>query len=303
MDPFDGMDLFARVVEAGSFTRAAETLGVGKSSVSERIAGLERRLGVRLLDRTTRRLTPTEAGRLFYERARQAREAAEAAHSEIQALQSEPAGLLRVGAVELLTRLHLVPALSAFLADNPLMRIEFVESVAAQNLVEEGLDLAIRITAAPSPSTVVRRIGTSRVVIVASRDYVDRNGAPIHPSEISRHRTIGFAPLIWGREWTFQTPEGEVKTPVSPVMLTNSAEAMRAAALAGLGFTAIPYWAVSDLLREGALVEALADYATPQSGIYAVYPSNRMIAPKVKRYADHVAKTLRAAGLGAAESV
>src|SRR5262249_32286789 len=139
MDPFDGMDLFARVVEAGSFTAAAQSLGLGKSSVSERGAALEARVGVRLLDRTTRRLTPPEARRVYSERAREAGGAAEGALNEIEAMREEPAGLLRVGVTELLTRLHLVPALPAFLAAHPRLRVEFVEKVEAQDLVKEGL--------------------------------------------------------------------------------------------------------------------------------------------------------------------
>ena len=299
MDPFDGMDLFARVVEAGSFTAAAKSLGLGKSSVSERVAALEARLGVRLIDRTTRRLTPTEAGRIYYDRARQARDAAETALNEIEALREEPAGLLRVGVTELLTRLHLVPALPSFLAAHPRLRVEFVEKVEAQDLVKEGLDMVIRVTADPSPATVVRRIGISHVVIVAAPDYLARHGAPRHPNDIARHRTIGFAPLIWGREWHFTGESGPIRVPVTPVMLTNTAESIRAAALAGLGLTAIPYWGVCDLLKSGALVRVLQDFATPQTDLYAVYPSNRLIAPKVRQYAEHVVAALKAAAIPA----
>lgn len=300
MDPLDGMDLFARVVEAGSFTGAAKSLGVGKSSVSERVAALEARLGVRLLDRTTRRLTPTEAGRIYYERAREARSQAEAALNEIEALREEPAGLLRVGVTELLTRLHLVPALPAFLSAHPRLRIEFVEKVEAQDLVKEGLDMVIRVTADPSPTTVVKRIGISHVVIVAAPDYLARHGLPRHPGDIARHRTIGFSPLIWGREWNFTDEGAPIGIPVTPVMLTNMAESVRAAALAGLGIAAIPYWGVCDLLKSGELVRVLQNFATPQSGLYAVYPSNRLIAPKVRQYAQHIATALKDAAIAAA---
>lgn len=300
MDPLDGMDLFARVVEAGSFTGAAKSLGVGKSSVSERVAALEARLGVRLLDRTTRRLTPTEAGRIYYERAREARSQAEAALNEIEALREEPAGLLRVGVTELLTRLHLVPALPAFLSAHPRLRIEFVEKVEAQDLVKEGLDMVIRVTADPSPTTVVKRIGISHVVIVAAPEYLARHGLPRHPGDIARHRTIGFSPLIWGREWNFTDEGAPIGIPVTPVMLTNMAESVRAAALAGLGIAAIPYWGVCDLLKSGELVRVLQNFATPQSGLYAVYPSNRLIAPKVRQYAQHIATALKDAAIAAA---
>lgn len=299
MDPFDGMDLFARVVEAGSFTAAGKALGLGKSSISEKVAALEARLGVRLLDRTTRRLAPTEAGHIYYARACEARARAEAALDEIEALREEPAGLLRVGVGELLTRLYLVPALPSFLATHPRLRIELVENVAVQDLVKEGLDMVIRVTAEPSPATVVRRIGVSHVVIVASPDYVARHGAPAHPRDIIRHQTIGFAPLTWGREWRFTGESGAIGVPVKPLVLTNTAESLRAAAVAGLGLAAIPYWGVCDLLKSGELVRVLADFATPQRGLYAVYPSNRLIAPKVRQYAEHVVAALKRAAIPA----
>jgi DNA-binding transcriptional LysR family regulator len=298
MDPFDGLDVFARVVEAESFTRAAAALGVSKSRVSERVAALERRLGARLLDRTTRKLKPTEAGRVFYARAREARAAAEAALAEVQALQTEPAGLLRIAALEVFTGLHLVPAVPSFLAANPLMRIEFVESAAVQDLVAEGLDLAIRVAAEPGPTTVVRRIGTSEPIVVASPAYLAAHGAPAHPAEIARHRTVGFAPLFWGREWRFTGPEGPLTIPVTPALVTSSTETLRAGALAGVGLTVIPRWAVTDVLETGALVRVLEDFPTPTSGLYAVYPSNRLIAPKVRRYVEHVVERMKGAGIG-----
>lgn len=295
-DPFDGMDLFVRVVEAGNFTKAAAAAGLAKSSVSERIAALERRLGVRLLERSTRRLRPTEAGSAFYARAREARAAASAAHAEIEALSEEPAGLLRVGAVELFTRLHLIPALGEFLERNPRMRIEFVESVELQDLIAKGLDVAIRIAAEPAPNTVARRIGNSEPVIVASPAYIAERGAPAHPSEIVRHRTIGFAPLHWGHEWRFVAPEGPLAVPVTPVLLTSSTETLRAGALAGVGLAAIPRWAVSDKLASGELGRVLEGFETAVRGIYAIYPSNRFIAPKVRQYVDHVVGRLRLIG-------
>jgi DNA-binding transcriptional LysR family regulator len=293
MDSFDGMDVFARVVEAGGFTAAAKSLNLSKSVVSERVRALEARLGVRLLDRSTRRLTPTEAGRLYYQRCRQALDAAEAGAAEVQALQSEPSGLLRVAVGELFARLYLAPYLTPFLDANPLLRIEFVEAVTTQNLIEAGLDLAFRIAASPQPNLIVRRLADSKVVIVCSPDYLARFGAPQHPEEITRHRCIGFSPLFWGTEWRFKGPDGPLSVPVQPVVLANSTESLRAAALAGVGLTTLPTWGVADLLADGRLVRVLGEWTTPEAGIYAIYPSNRLLAPKVKLYVDHVARTLK----------
>jgi DNA-binding transcriptional LysR family regulator len=295
MDLFDGMDVFAHVVELGSFTAAADRLEVSKSRISARVRELETRLGVRLLDRTTRRLTPTEAGRIFYRRCREARETAHAAEAEVQALQTEPLGLLRVASPELFTRLLLVPALPAFFASNPRIRVEFVEAVAVQDLVKAGLDLAIRIEPKPQPNLIARRIGSSQVQIFASPAYLAAHEAPKHPRDVAHHATVGFSPLFWAREWRFSREGERAVIPVEHVLLTNSTESVRAAAFAGIGLVQLPGWAAADAVRAGTLVRVLEDWDTPATGIFAVYPSNRLVPPKVKRFVDAMAKACREA--------
>lgn len=295
--PFDGMMVFARVVEAGGFSRAAEELGVTKSSVSEAVRRLEARLGVRLLDRTTRRLAATDAGRAFYARCRAALAEAEAGRAEAQALHSEPIGPLRVAAPEAFARLHMAPAMAALLASHPGLRLELVEGAQAVDLIEAGFDLAIRITPQPAENLVVRRLGTSRVLVVASPGYLAAHPAPSSPQEVVAHRTIAYSPLFWSREWRFERQGERADVPVQPTLLSNSAETLRAAALAGLGLAAVPRWLVADDLADGRLVPCLADWTAPESGIYAVYPSNRLMAAKVKLFVDHVARHLRAKGL------
>jgi DNA-binding transcriptional LysR family regulator len=301
MRAFDGMEVFAAVVEAGNFTAAGRALGVSKSSLSERVAALEARLGVRLLERTTRRLRPTEAGRLFYERCKRALGEAEAAVAEAQALMAEPAGRLRVASPELFTRLHLVPEAVSFLARNPRLEIEFVESTEVADLIKENLDLAIRIMAAPSPTHIVRRLATAPVVIAAAPAYLSERKAPAHPEEIAQHRCVGFTPLHWAREWRFEgqgkNSGGRVSIPVEPYLLTNSTESLRAAAIAGAGLVAAPLWALADAIQSGALRRVLEDWRTPEAGIFAVYPSNRLLTPKVRLFVDHVARALRGKGL------
>jgi DNA-binding transcriptional LysR family regulator len=294
MSLFDGIEIFIQVVESGSFTAAGEALGMAKSSVSEAVRRLEDRLNVRLLDRTTRRLTPTEAGRTYYDHARRAMEQAQIARSSARALGLEPAGRLRVAVPENFERL-IIPALPGLFEALPGLEIEFVGGPAFVDLVKEGIDVAIRVAQQPAESLIVRKLGASRVVILAAPAYLARFGAPRTPHDVAMHRCIGFSPLFWGREWCFIGPEGALTVPIRPVLLSNSSNALREAALNGLGLTTLPTWVVEDELASGRLVQVLKDWATPESGVYAVYPSNRMIAPKVRHFVEAVAARLREA--------
>ncbi|WP_171070003.1 LysR family transcriptional regulator [Methylobacterium terricola] len=293
MRPFLGIEAFVRVVETGSVTAAAERLQTAKSSVSETVRALEERLGVRLLDRSTRNVRPTEAGRAFYLRCLRLLADEEAARLEAQAWQTAPAGTLRIAAPECFTARHLIPGLPAFLSAHPAVTIEFVEGAASVRLVEDGFDLAIRVVETPAEGLVVRRLATSRVVIVASPGYLARHGPPAEPADVAEHRCIGFSPLPWRDTWRI----GIAAVPVRPVLATDNAESLRAAALAGIGLVAIPDWAVSDVLAAGQLQRVLAGYDTPASGILAVYPTNRLTTPKVRAFVDHVAALLRHRGL------
>lgn len=294
MSLFDEMAVFARVVETGNFTRAAEALGLSKSRTSECVQTLEARLGARLLDRTTRRVAPTEAGRLFYERCRRALEEAEAGVAEVRARQEEPAGRLRVGAPDDFADLYVVPALASYVEAHPKVTAEIATDVRFVDLIEQRLDLAIRVARAPEPSLIVRRLGTSEVVVVASPAHLARHGVPESPDDLAGRPCVAFAALHWAREWPFRGPEGERPAAVDPVLVCSSSTTLRAAVLAGMGLAALPSWAVARELEEGALVRVLADWPLPASGIYAVYPSNRLITPKVRSFVDHLAPLLRA---------
>lgn len=297
MNPFDGMDVFVRVVEAGGFTRAAAGMGITKSSASEAVRRLEARLGVRLLDRTTRRVSPTQAGLAYYARCRRALQEAEAAGRDAQALHAEPIGRLRLAAPEGFARLYVAPILPDLIAEHPALQVEIVEGAPAVDLVQEGLDVAIRIAQDPADNLVVRRLGASQVVIVASPAYVAAHGAPVDPDELAGHRKLGFSPLFWSREWRFERDGEHVVVPVEPVLLSNATEPLRVAALAGVGLAALPRWMVADELADGTLVQALGHWRTPESGVYAVYPSNRLMAAKVRLFVDHLSRRLRDKGL------
>jgi DNA-binding transcriptional LysR family regulator len=297
-DPMGGMALFVRVAETGSMTRAAAELSLTKSTVSEAVRRLEERLGVRLLDRTTRRLTLTEAGQAYAARARRALEEAQGAVADARALQETPAGRLRVAIPEVFTRLILTPLLGELLDAWPDLQIELVEGQASVDLLAEQVDLAIRIAPSLGDNQIVRRLGTSEVVIVASPAYLARRGEPASPYDLAHHTLIGFSPLFWGHEWRLRDPEGRpVTVPVRPAVLTDSTESLLVAAAGGVGLTAVPSWTVAEELRSGALVQVLRPWRTDPRGIYAVYPSNRLMAAKVKLFVDLVARRLRALGL------
>jgi DNA-binding transcriptional LysR family regulator len=297
MVAFAGIEAFARVVETGSVTAAAERLQTAKSSVSESVRALEERLGVRLLERSTRKVRPTEAGLAFYARCRRLLEEEEAARLEVQALQqAAPAGWLRVAAPEGFAARWLVPAIAGFLAAHPAIEVELVESATHVRLVEDGFDLAIRVTGDPGPGLVVRRLATSLVVIVAAPAYLAQHGTPAGAGDLPRHRCVGYAPLPWRDTWRV----GAETVPVRPVLVADHADSLRAAALAGIGLVALPDWAVADALVAGTLQRVLAEEAMPESGIYAVYPTNRLMVPKIRTFVDHLAAGLRRRGMAGA---
>lgn len=297
MDLLDGMKVFVRVVDDASFTRAASALRLSRSSASEKVRELEVALGVRLLQRTTRRVGVTEAGRAFYVRSRRTIEEADAARREAQALSRDPAGRLRIGAPEMFARLFLVPALAAFLPRYPRVSVELIESARAVNLVEDELDLSIRIAGALEPGLVTRRIGSSRVTICASPDYLASHDAPRAPEDVARHDCLGFAPLEWGRLWIFNRNGQTRRIDVTPRVMCTSGESLLAGARADLGLTPLPHWAVADDIASGRLVPVLTDWATAQRGIHAVYPSNRQVPAKVRAFVAHIARDLKPRGL------
>ncbi len=186
-----------------------------------------------------------------------------------------------------------MPGLAAFLAAYPTIEIELAAGAAAADLVEQGVDLAIRVVERPEPRLVVRRIATSQIVIVAAPGYLAASGTPAKPRDILRHRLIGFTPLAWRDTWRL----GKEAIAVQPRLLTNSTESLRAAALAGLGLAAVPEWLVADALVAGQLTRVPGSHATPSGGIYAVYPTNRLLASRVRVFVDHITRDLRARGL------
>ncbi len=290
MPSVNEMVAFARVVEAQSFSGAAERLGTSKSSVSAQVRRLESRLGVRLLHRTTRRLALTEAGAACYRHCARLLDEAEAAEQAAEAFHAEPRGTLRISAPDTFGWMHVAPALGDFTARYPGVAIDLSLTSKHVDLIEERFDLAIRIGALPDSSHVVRRLALSRLVICAAPEYFKRRGTPRDPGALAAHDCLRFAPLGRGTLWQLRGPRGPFRVPIGGRFVTNSGEVLRAAALGGLGLGLMPVWMVGDALRQGALVPVLERWAPQPAPIQAVYPGNRLTASKVRVFVDHLAR-------------
>jgi DNA-binding transcriptional LysR family regulator len=290
MDPLDGIAAFARVVDSGSFSAAARRLKISKSAVSAHVQRLEQRLGVRLLHRSTRRLSLTEAGAAYYRHCARILAEAEAAEQAAGALQREPRGTLRISAPDSFGWMHVAPAVSAFLERYPDLGVDISLSAAHVNLVDEGLDLAIRIGVLEDSPLVVRKLAPSRLILCAAPAYLKQHGTPRAPGELARHNCLCNNLLPWGDEWRLIGKGGEVRVAVGGSFRSNSAAMLGAAAVDGLGIALLPSWAVPEPLRKGALRRVLAAWEPPASTIYAVYPGNRLMSMKVRAFVDHLAR-------------
>jgi DNA-binding transcriptional LysR family regulator len=291
MDPLDGIAAFARVVDSGSFSAAARRLGISKSAVSAHVQRLEERLGIRLLNRTTRRLSVTEAGAAYYRHCARILAEAEAAEQAANALQREPRGTLRISAPDSFGWMHVAPAVPAFLKRYPDLSVEITLSWAHVNLLDEGLDLAIRIGVLENSALVVRKLAPSRLVVCAAPAYLKERGTPREPDDLAKHNCLCSSLLPWGDEWRLVGKRGEVQVAVGGSFRSNNAEMLRAAALDGIGVALLPTWAVAESLRTRALRRVLDAWEPPASTIYAVYPGNRLMSMKVRAFVDHLARS------------
>jgi DNA-binding transcriptional LysR family regulator len=294
MDPLDGIAAFARVVDTGSFWAAARRLNISKSAVSARVQRLEDRLGIRLLNRNTRRLSLTEAGAAYYRHCARILVEAEAAEQAANALQREPRGTLRVSAPDSFGSMHIAPAVPAFLKRYPELAIDINLSPAYVDLVDERLDLAIRIGVLEDSALVVRKLAPSRQVLCAAPAYLKERPAPRIPADLAGHNCLCANLLAVSDQWRLSGKNGnknsEVRVTVSGSVRSNNAEMLRQAALEGVGIAALPTWAVAEELRSGRLKRVLTAWAPPVSTIYAVYPGNRLMSMKVRAFVDHLAR-------------
>jgi DNA-binding transcriptional LysR family regulator len=287
MDRFADIEALVAVVESGTFSAAGERLGVAKSVISRRVSQLEQRLGSRLLHRTTRRLSVTDAGRNFYQRAVQILADLDDAEQDVSAASAELRGTLKVAAPLSFGLAHLSSALTDFLDQHPAIEVNLDLNDRNVNLVEEGFDLAVRIGELQDSTLVARRLGTSRMVTCASRAYLERHGEPLHPDDLQRHIGLQYSNISYKQHWQFVSRDGKTLHGQPQIRIrANNGEALACAAVAGMGITTGPTFILGRYLTEGALQRILMDYRRPSIGIFAVTPPGRLLPQRVQRFIE-----------------
>ncbi|HEX7968663.1 MAG TPA: LysR family transcriptional regulator [Stellaceae bacterium] len=290
MNRLDDMALFVRLVDAGSFTAAAERAGLSKSLLSRRIAALEDRLAARLLNRTTRRLSVTETGAGFYERSKRILTEVEEAETLAGCDDAEPRGTLRVAAPMSFGMRHLSPAFADFLRSHAELSVELDLNDRFVDLASEGHDLAVRVGRLPDSNLVARKLAPSRMAVVASPAYVAAHGKPATPGDLVGRPLLSYSNRSMADEWRFTGLGDRLAGRLTQRMSANNGEVLLDAAVAGLGIAALPTFIASPALARGDLLRLLERHPIEESGIYALYLPNRHLSAKVRRFVDFLAE-------------
>lgn len=293
MDSFADIGAFTRVVEAHSFTRAARLLGITPSGVSRAISRLERRLGLRLIQRTTRSLSLTDDGAVYYERCKKILGELEDAESVLAQSRLVPRGRLRVDAPTVLGRFVLAPALPAFLTANPELSIDLSVRDHVIDPTAEGVDITLRMAALRDTELVSRKLGAMRMVCAASPRYLAKHGRPKHPDDLRQHSTLGFLIGSVTAPWRFKNDRELV---VQGRLHTNSADAQRDAVLAGVGIVHVYAFHIAEDLARGRLETVLVDWERPPRPVWALYAQQRAANPKVRVFLEWIEDKIRSAG-------
>lgn len=295
MQTLTDIAIFVKVVELSSFTAAAEALDMSQPVVSKAVTRLEEKLGARLLNRTTRRLSLTEAGSELYGRTVRALAEIEDAELEVARFQTEPRGTLRVAAPMSFSILQLGPAIHGFLERFPGVHVELHLDDRQVDLVEEGFDIAVRIGRLQDSNLIARKIAPCRQVICASPAYLAKHGEPQRPEDLLEHQCILYSLTSTPREWRLKCPEGETQAvPVGGALQSNNGLVNRAAALAGAGIVLLPTFYLGEQLRRGELKPILCQFKPQELALYAVYPERRNLSPKVRAFVDFLVATFGA---------
>ena len=293
MDRLHEMEVFAAVADAGSFAQAGVRLGISPPAVTRAVSSLEERLGARLFNRTTRSLSLTEAGARFLESAKRLLAEIDAAERETVGESAMPTGHLAVTAPVTFGRWALAPVVSAFLGLNPRVTVSLMLIDRVVNLVEEGIDVAVRIGQLPDSNLVARRVGEVQRILVASPDYLTRRGDPASPSDLKLHSIIAFTGLKPSREWRFVDGTTRAHVALQPRLEINDAIAAISAAEAGEGITIGLSYMVAEKIAEGRLMPVLGRYSPPPVPVQLVYPQSRLVAPKVRAFVDFAGPRLK----------
>lgn len=295
MDRFQELKVMLVVAETGGFAKAAARLNSSPPAVTRAIASLEARLGIEIFTRTTRRVHLTDTGRVLLERARTILAELEAAEGEASGEAAQPAGQLTITAPVTMGRSLLPPIILAFLAVQPRVSARAVLLDRVVNLVEDGIDVAIRVGQLPDSSLISRTVGEVRRLLVASPTYLERRGTPRVPADLKQHLITAFSGLMPNREWAYAGKKGQSRLSLQPRFEINDASAAIAAAEAGEGITIALSYMVARQLHEGRLVPVLERHSLPAVPVQIVYPESRLVAPKIRAFVDFAAPRLRTA--------
>ncbi len=299
MDRLAAMHTFVRVAELSSFSAVAQQQGVARSVITRQVAALEEHLGVKLMARSTRRLTLTSAGAAYLEKCRVILNLVESAEAGVAEQRQLARGNIRVSLPLSYGLARMVPLLLDFARAHPEVSLAMDYTDRRVNLIEEGIDLAIRITGKLPPTAVARRMGTIRMHTVASPDYLARYGRPRHPSELAQHECLGYTGSGAQPSWTYRVDDAWVPFTVSARINASNGEALTEAAAQGFGITIQPDFIVDPYLASGRVVRVLESFAMPELGIFAMLPGNRQVPHRVRVLIDHLAARIGAGPVAA----
>ncbi len=297
MDRLTEMEAFATVVDQGGFTDAAKKMGISKSAVSKHVSSLEARLGARLLNRTTRRVSPTEIGLAYYDRARRVLNDAGEADALVTAMQSAPSGTLRVSIATDFGVNHVSPILGEFLHNYPDITVNMVLNNRYVELISEGFDMAIRVGELEDSSLMARKICETQRRMIAAPGYFKEYGRPDRIDDLNEHKLLHYSNSSTGNVWKLTAPSGELRQVRTAGWLTvNDGQSLLNAAIGGLGIAYLPSFLYADPMRDGLLEDAMPDLPVDVQGVYAVYPPGRYIQPKVRAFIDYLVESFRDKG-------
>jgi DNA-binding transcriptional LysR family regulator len=290
MDKWTELNTFVTVVEQKSFAAAARVLNIAPSGVSRIVAGLEDRLGARLIQRTTRRLNLTEAGERFFDNGRSLLDGFEAAEADVSGLESVPSGTLRVSCVVTLAERWMPSTIASFLNAHAGVSVELIETDRPVDLIGDGVDVALVTGALEDSSHVIRRLSGFQRLVVASPDYLDRHGYPERPEDLKHHECLSFATAPHLQKWRFQTADGRaVTTTVKGRFAATGAETILQAATSGLGIARLANFIVAPHVRSGVLKEVLQEFRTADAvPLFVAYQSGVLLSPKIRAFVDHL---------------
>ena len=287
MDRFEEMQTFVRVVETGSLSAAAERIGVARSAVSRRLADLETRLGVQLLNRTTRRIRLTEVGNRFFQHCQRILAEVEESEQQISSAHGQLRGTIRIAAPLSFGNRHLAPVLDDFLKQHQELQLDMILDDRLVNLMNEGVDLAVRIGRLEDSTLIARRLAPARMVLCASPDYLQQHGEPDHPAQLTHHQGLSYSNMPESQHWAFKDGNGQTISVRLPLRLrANNGDYLLQAAIDGLGVLNSPSFIAYEAIEQGKLKPILSDFQLDDIGIYAIYPAQRHLPRRVRELID-----------------